>query len=979
MADNGLTPIVRFMDDTKKRLVRLEAKQGVKTQKATANNIVSDAIAVAFREVYLLVPETGTTDNLATIMGGTDGYFVTLSTQTVGHTITLQNGVGNLALNGDCILTAPTQTITLRYNRSAAKWLEISRSNTAATGYDPTISGLDFVVAYPTNLASVNQHQEWYSTNFGIVGGLAIDEGNNIIQMLDYIGQHGGGHVVLCSRNPSDPIYINKVCSIPWDNITLECRSPLVYGAGATLRVMGKFDEFSRTANAAGPSADVAAGGTVIPLSAVAGKMQASDFLLGDQVILRGQNDITGKAINKQITFVVAINVGTNSITIADELDFDLKVTYTPSDWNPGGSGDHATIYLGRYSSFTANVAENTIYAQVVDASLFSVGDYVKVSDSRNEHDMNPAAITGSGSFYVNPANLEIARIVSIDLATNTVWFDHALCFEYLTAYHGGIVRMLPVKNSHIIGARITYNADQVSKSVNSLQINFGVNCHIHNCEVQGEGGRRGQACRISYSYNCTGSKLRIQGAKFTGSGEGYGCTLYYTTMCTFHDCFSQGCRHNFLCQLATMCSIYNNFSVDDRISGIDCHGVRSCKLNIFGNHITRSGLHTVDTGDGLGFTGNGSGIRIGNTSHANGDMHIMIFGNYIAGYVDLSCSAMDFIGNSSYLTFQGNVIDDCYIGFRLTLNSSQVTPVQTCENIKLIGNTFSRCTNGAVMMTAAPTYDGTHSNGKLDKFSMIGNTSYGNAHHYELTGASGMTNVRIEDNKVIDPIATSGVYGLKLSNIVGCQVYHCTFDGCNRGISITNITGPLQVVGNILTNTIDGVAINDGGGNTSWFHEGNHGYDFPSASSGSTVYTHVAGSLSASQTITNTNAIPHDNSTPLITEGFQILANSYTPGAASRKVYIHVTVPYVEIATTGAAQLSLFAGSTCIGACTRRITTGGSSGSDMEIDGTFTTASTSALTIQVRMGPDTAGPTLTLNQKFGGLSQPYMDIFEYP
>lgn len=123
-----------FMRQTKERLMRLETKQGHKTVRSVGLAIASGIITVDYREFYRLATESGLTDDLVTINGGSDGYFLTLMTAITGQTITLKTGTGNLRLFGDSVLSATDQSITLRYNADISKWVEIARKETTAGG-----------------------------------------------------------------------------------------------------------------------------------------------------------------------------------------------------------------------------------------------------------------------------------------------------------------------------------------------------------------------------------------------------------------------------------------------------------------------------------------------------------------------------------------------------------------------------------------------------------------------------------------------------------------------------------------------------------------------------------------------------------------------------------------------------------------------------------------------------------------------------
>lgn len=68
-------------------------------------------------------------DDLVTINGGMDGSILVLQTITDGtRVVTCKDGVGNMLLDGDCILTNQKDRLSLMYDRGLGKWVEIGRS-----------------------------------------------------------------------------------------------------------------------------------------------------------------------------------------------------------------------------------------------------------------------------------------------------------------------------------------------------------------------------------------------------------------------------------------------------------------------------------------------------------------------------------------------------------------------------------------------------------------------------------------------------------------------------------------------------------------------------------------------------------------------------------------------------------------------------------------------------------------------------------
>ncbi len=88
--------------------------------------IASDAITVTTSHAVVDTQGAAATDDLATISGGTTGQILVIRQAANARDVTLKDGTGNLALNGDCIFTTASQTITLIYDGS--QWLEMCRS-----------------------------------------------------------------------------------------------------------------------------------------------------------------------------------------------------------------------------------------------------------------------------------------------------------------------------------------------------------------------------------------------------------------------------------------------------------------------------------------------------------------------------------------------------------------------------------------------------------------------------------------------------------------------------------------------------------------------------------------------------------------------------------------------------------------------------------------------------------------------------------
>lgn len=124
MAD-ALVIIAKRIRALEERVKFLSRKDGERSNKHKQLTIAAGEVDVQDRTYYKLHPETGTADDLDTINGGQDGYLVSLQIAVAGDTITLKDGTGNLALNGDLVLNTVDDVAYLLYNAAEATWCVI--------------------------------------------------------------------------------------------------------------------------------------------------------------------------------------------------------------------------------------------------------------------------------------------------------------------------------------------------------------------------------------------------------------------------------------------------------------------------------------------------------------------------------------------------------------------------------------------------------------------------------------------------------------------------------------------------------------------------------------------------------------------------------------------------------------------------------------------------------------------------------------
>lgn len=983
-----IAPLIRRLNQVEEQIKRLTTRQGDFSRRATEVTLASDAFTADHHDHFMLQPQTGTSDTLATINGGSDGRRIVIYPKDVGDTISVVSS-GNIAATRT--LSSPTSVLELVYSATQSKWLETAAAT--AGGDVTTHAAKHWIEAHPSPPAT-NRGRIYYSYNYSVVGGSGVDESNNLLTMFNTIGQTlAGGKLIIASANGTDPIRLDKLVSVYWPDMDIEFRSDVLLGALGGIRIMGEMDEFVRTATNAGKLRSTAAEGSkTLELTVGGTSMQASHFVVGDQIVLRGENDITGKALYKQTVNVTAIDTINNNLTIAQELEYTFEPTYPSSEWPPDLTTG-TTIYVVRICGLTVDANRGDMTFTITNPSNAVVGGTYRISDGRNENQLNASAIRGSLLPYENDANMEFVKITAINGSVITI--DRPLSRSYLSSspYFGAFARVLPVKNSRITGLRASYNADQSSKNAHAMAMGFAEDCEFADCSIDGilaftsvasgvvtSTGRRGQAVRLADSYNCWGRRIVVRGAGHTGSGEGYGLTHYKATGGGFEGCQVWGCRHSFLVQASALFVIADCQSWDDRISGFDLHGANEIDGVVENCTGTRSDLHTSDASQGAIF-------RAGNTSHTVGCHNVDWINCRAYNVVETDIAGFDFLPNSSNLSFSNCKVFGGYYGIKSTKNSKQCQPVQDAENIIIQGCHFYDITGKAIYIEGAPTYDGINSIGKVKGIILKGNVLYNSVEHIVIDGNSGVSEVTISENEIIEPITSpaNNFYGIDISDVSELTVRANNLHKCSRGLSLTNATEAVIVL-NLFSDTVDVIPFTDGGGNTGpgggdLIYVANIVDNDTIVGGGGIIFTRANGTLSAD---TDTTAvIAHNNSSPTITDGLQAVSVSYTPGAAGRRIRVIGHISYISMTgATGPVQANLWAGSTAIDMITERITIGGSnpngSGGPFILTGDFVSASTSAITIQMRIGPDVNTNTVRLVSKFNGLDQPYLQIEEY-
>lgn len=649
---------------------------------------------------------------------------------------------------------------------------------------------------------------------------------------LDRMEAIGGGTLKLLSR--SKGIRINSSVQVGSNTKfdLSECR--VVFGANGNLGIQGDLNELPATSKPILFSA-ITAGATSFSIIVQNENVTPA---AGQQFTLRGQQDATGRTINKETAYIASVvNNGSVTggvkwtITPIDPIQNSYSVRYTGDDYELAtGLQDKTNFTINIYSALTANTPAGARSITVADASIFTVGDYVMYADK---------ATVGSETLNTadkNPINTEFNRIVEI--VGNVVKLEHLTYNALTTANKGGITKITPALNSEIVGARATYGDADGVKSRHALFMKYAASSKIYDCKVDPSRiggvnyGCYGNMIRVHLSYDCTVFDCVVRGKPDDAtyiSGEGYGFVLIGSTHCKILFSDAYNCRHSFLHQAANGNMIGFCKATNDRAAAIDFHGINSKANHVFSCDVYGGPLST-------GTESKKRAINIGNTSHIYGDFDNTVEGIKIYNYV-IDHSVVDGIALQLSSPSRGNTVRNITVegsnyGIFIAANTNFPTDIlgdNLIEDVLLKG----------ITSTAVDIDGGT--NKAVQNLILKGVVSDSNATHFAVQNVTGFT---LERGGVKNSIPTSGRYAAAFEGVTGLKVKDCLFDGANRGISILDCPSA-QITDNDFANQIETTVFKDDtttGNNNGYRFEGNRftGTATPAKSLGSSTGGYV-------------------------------------------------------------------------------------------------------------------------------------------
>jgi len=799
-------------------------------------------------------------------------------------------------------------------------------------------------------------------TDVTVQGDIDNDQTKVLQDLIDNLSEETGGTLNIDSSETG--VYLNAALNVK-SNVHVNFKCPVFLGTYGQLRIYGGFDE-TPSDNLPQVRSDLTAGTKTIYCGTGAESL-ASNYSVGDRVIIRGMSDGNGQAIEIQEATVASVDTENNNITIEEDLEYSFRAEYPSGDYEANfGVVDRTYITFITFTTLSANANRGETSISINDASGFSAGDYLFFGDNKT-----PSTLAGEST---NTYRHEVNKVISI--SDTTISLENALCHDYSTSYSAYITKMNIVENASIKGAKVNYNAEPDSFTINAFTIAYAKDCYIRDCQVENEGTytSKGHGFRVDRSINCSVENCTVFAPEHVDSAEGYGFTIYRANHNTINNCRAYGCRHSYLLfRGASNNRLSNILSINARVSDLDFHGGDEFNNVIDG--------FTIVGGDQK-YGSNLSAIKFGNEYHVTGCYNNIVRNGTVSGYkgygIDLvPVSQNNLVENVTFnnidqlircvdlsrdgtLVASDNIIRNCVIN---TINTDLGTIDSTVNggNSQIVDNlTIENC-----LFKKIDTYFKTFKNTTNCK--ILGNTF--------IDGMENITDPWFIDANNSDNLLISGnsIYkGTKFVKIKDCTGFICK--------------------DNRLSDFYDTVVLDDVSGNNSYIFENNdiEGFSetYETSQGGSDCGVLIKKSHLHSETITSekvtisgmniTEMIPFDGSTPDISEGKEILSCVYQPKNSRAILKLECVVPAVYTDTSTNAVLSLFKNTGCIGATGIRLpNTGSSSGHFIQLTKVIDITSISPFALSMRLGTKYSGPILTVGDRFNELGLPYLIITE--
>ena len=658
-------------------------------------------------------------------------------------------------------------------NAIASLGITSTASNVSLTSGSTTLPILNFgtglvfnntTQTLTTASSSSSSTAVYDSTSLGITVDGTTDSTVALQTAINTINSNGGGILYIVSRT-NQSIFINGTVKV-LSNVELNFKVPVIYGTVGRVRVYGE-QAYLPITNQPRLRASSAAGTNTLFL-ATSTESLVSFFAVGDQIIIRGDNNAAGLTLTDETNYIASIDSVNNNLIVLNALENQYDPTYPSSGLAGTGVTDRASVLKVSARSLASDptVGTNSIIV-TPDASMFAVGDYVALNDQ--ERGLDTAGTSN------NILRQETSRIIAI--SGTTITLQNNIYHGYKTAFKAQIVKVNLTSNAKIIGAKVTYPALSASKNYNSIELKYGVNCSIRDCSVIDNWGH---GCRISNSLNCDITDCFVRPNNVNvNSGEAYALTLYAATHCRIRSCYIERARHSVLLFTGTAgCEISGCVSVDCRVADYDCHGANEVKNHFHHNLSVGGSSISPDSSFKTSY-------KVGNPTHVYGS-----FGNLFednrAINISGGCGAQ-IVPRASGNTFRNNTFINCTYGFQLLQIGSY--PTLTGKDNVIENNEVIEAVSGFCNISGSTNFT-------VQNLTLRNNKSIRNGTHYAIANTSGY--LLLNNNSIIDSLSSSTDFGIYLSGCTNAKAIGNNLQTAYDGIRLVGCPSA-QLVNNTM------------------------------------------------------------------------------------------------------------------------------------------------------------------------------------
>lgn len=807
------------------------------------------------------------------------------------------------------------------------------------------------------------------SEDLGLAGDGETDDAFTLWKRLKDMWDAGYGGVFWLEAQPGKSFYFNSSVDVR-SNQQVIFASPVKMGPTGRIRIYGRFKEDPET-NLPKIRDTINVGDTEIRM-AFTDESLASNFEVGQRIVVRGQSDGSGVSLAKETKTLIAVNTATNILTVDSAFEEQYLPTYEAGAFEDNfGITDRSFVTRLVGANLTQDANRGDIEIFVDDISVFNVDDYIFLTD-----DKVPADVS-SGTTSANPIHEETTRIVAIDDVNKKLKLENCLHHSITTAFNANVTVIDMVKNAQVTRSIVSYAEESAKFVYHAHECDFATSSGFVDCHVRSDGGigNKGHGFRLSTGIDNYVNLCSVTDPDFSGPAEGYGFSIYGSTSCKISNCYAAGCRHSFIFFRGAAGNMVEGvISSNTTTSDIDLHGANEV-LNLVKDFLIVGGDEIAADNDD-----NRVAIKLGNEFHLAGANDNVIRDGYVYNYKGVGLDLVPVSDGNSIMDVDFYNVD---IGMQI-VDQRRDTTLKTTNN-RLERLTWTSCSDR--LMKIDPTVNGGTTR-VLSDCTMIDCKSIDNDRNFNFDQCENLTLIR---PMVLRPRDNSGfAYMFDFSDITGLKVFDALGDGGLRGIRIEDCPSA-QIIDATMANLTDNVVFDDVSGNTGYLLSG---IDFPGVSSpefntsgggssGGKIYEKIQATIkhvvtSVSMPASVTTLLPFDTTTPLISEGEEIISASYTPRSPNSLVLVHAYVPVVSTDTATNATLAVFSDSTCVGASGNRLpTTGAASGHQLNAVGVIQPSDTSTLSLSARIGPKASGPTLTVGGRWGTLGHPFFVIEE--